>query len=636
MEKKDEHLNSPSQILKKFWNYDSFRPLQENIIQNALKGNDTLALLPTGGGKSICFQVPGLIFEGLTLVVSPLIALMKDQVEQLKKRGINASAVISGMHKHEIDIALDNCIYGHTKFLYISPERLKSELFIQRMRKMQIALVVIDEAHCISQWGYDFRPAYLEISEIRQYLNDLVPFMALTATATPEIQKDIVEKLQLRNVEVFSKSFARPNLSYSCVKTENKISSLIDQLNTIKSSGIIYVRSRKKCKSISDLLKSKGINSTFYHAGLSASERNKIQNEWIKNKYKVIVCTNAFGMGIDKPDVRLVCHLDIPDSPEAYYQEAGRAGRDEQFARAIIFYEQKDITELRSKTEARFPDLESLRHVYNSIGNHFQLALGSGEMQTYQIDLYKISSKFDIPLLKLYYSIKEMEKHGYFNFEESPNSVSTLNFTINYKEVYNFQVSHAKYDSFIKTIIRIYGGQLFSNYVQIDEDEIASKAIMRHNQVIENLNYLTEVGIMDYIPKSDQPKITYLLPRQNTHNSFLSQKQLDEDREKYFKRMNKMFEYVGLKNTCRTNFFQDYFGETKYSKCGNCDNCVKIDGKELENALLSLLEVRSKLSFDSICAHFTQYKREDIAQILRKMKLDEKVKLDDNKDIILN
>ncbi len=629
--------SEPKEVLKRYWGFDSFRSLQEDIIRNALKGNNTLALMPTGGGKSICFQVPGMILPGLVIVISPLIALMKDQVEQLTKRGINAKAIVSGMHKHEIDIALDNCVYGQTKFLYVSPERLKSELFIARLKLMKVSLLVIDEAHCISQWGYDFRPAYLEIANIKEHLEKDTPLLALTATATPQIQDDIIAKLQIQDAEVFKKSFARDNLCYKTIKTQDKVEFLLNQLSNTQGSAILYVRSRKNTRYYSQILKKNGFKSAFYHAGLSSQIRDKIQNDWINNKTQIIVATNAFGMGIDKPDVRLVVHLDLPDSLEAYYQEAGRAGRDENYAEAIIIYQERDIAELKSKTTMRFPELKVLRQVYTAICNYFQLALGSGEMQSFSLDIEQLSKKFNLSVLNIYYSIKELEKHGFIQFEENSSSNSTLNILIDNKELYRFQVANPKYDLFIKSIVRIYGGELFSSYVKVNEDQIASKALLTHNQAIEMLKKLNELQIFDYIPRSDLPKLTFILPRQDTHQAFISEQQLENDRKRYFDRMNSMIQYTELKNTCRTNYLQDYFGEKDYLECGICDTCLNKSGSKDDSTLsLELFEFiknHNNLTINTLNKYYFNLEPQRISKILRELVLNEKIKINNNRDI---
>ena len=398
----------PQSILKQYWGYDTFRPLQAEIIQSVLEGRDTLALLPTGGGKSLCFQVPTLMSEGICIVISPLIALMQDQVEQLKRRGISAVGIFSGMHKNQIDIALDNCIYGDIKFLYVSPERLQTKLFIERAKQMKINLLAIDEAHCISQWGYDFRPPYMKIAEFRALLPK-VPMIALTATATEEVRADILNRLEMVNPQTFQQSFARANLSYSAFKEDDKERRLMKILQNVQGSGVVYVRNRRRTQEISDLLNKYNIQSTFYHAGLNAQERTKRQENWIKNRVRVIVATNAFGMGIDKPDVRTVVHLDLPDTLEAYYQEAGRAGRDGEKAYTVALYNQSDTENLEKNVLTSYPPLELVRRVYQSLGNLFQLAVGTGEFNSFDFDLLEFQNRFNLPPTDTYFALKILE-----------------------------------------------------------------------------------------------------------------------------------------------------------------------------------------------------------------------------------
>ncbi|MEM6298785.1 MAG: ATP-dependent DNA helicase RecQ [Bacteroidota bacterium] len=406
-------------ILKRFWGYDSFRPLQEDIITSVLDGHDTLALMPTGGGKSICFQVPALALEGVCIVVTPLIALMKDQVAQLKQRGIKAQALFSGMRPREIDIALDNCVYGDTKFLYLSPERLKTKLFQERLQKMNVSLLAVDEAHCISQWGYNFRPPYLTIAQVRKFIPD-VPCIALTATATQNVCIDIQEHLEFREGhQFFRKSFARENLSYSCFKEENKLERLLKILRGVQGSSVVYVRNRRKTQEITELLRKQNVSADFYHAGLDMKERSQKQEAWIKNQIRVIVATNAFGMGIDKPDVRLVVHLDIPDNLEAYYQEAGRAGRDEQKAYAVLLYDQKDTEGLLQRLEMSHPSLEIIKRVYQAIANRYQIPVGSGELASYDFEMKELTKPYNLKATEVHYGLKRLEEQGLVHLTEA-------------------------------------------------------------------------------------------------------------------------------------------------------------------------------------------------------------------------
>lgn len=417
-------------ILAKYWGYHSFRPLQEEIITSVLQGNDTLALLPTGGGKSVCFQVPALVQEGVCIVISPLIALMKDQVDNLQKKGISAIAITSAMHKREIDIAFDNCVYGNIKFLYLSPERLITPIAQARIQKMKVSLIAVDEAHCISQWGYDFRPSYLEIAKLRE-LQPKVPVLALTATATPEVVKDIQEKLRFKKANVLQKSFERKNLAYVVIGEEDKLSRLLKVVNNVGGTGVVYVRNRKKTQEVAAFLQKNKIPADFYHAGLTPGERSQKQDSWIKNKTRVIVATNAFGMGIDKPDVRFVVHLDLPDSLEAYFQEAGRAGRDEGKAYAVMLYNEADINDLKSNVEMSFPSVEEIRQTYQALANYYQLAVGSGEGAAFDFDISELCRNYKLEPVTVFNSIRFLEKEGYISATEAVYQPSRINFTLN-------------------------------------------------------------------------------------------------------------------------------------------------------------------------------------------------------------
>ena len=441
-------------ILQKYWGHTSFRPLQEEIIHSVLEGQDTLALLPTGGGKSVCFQVPALAMPGICIVITPLIALMQDQVDQLNRRGIPATAIFSGLRQRQIDILLDNCIYGNTKFLYVSPERLKTDLFIERAKQMNISLLVIDEAHCISQWGYDFRPPYLEIANFRALI-PTVPCIALTASANEEVQHDIQEKLHFKKPNVFQKSFSRANLSYSVLYEADKEKKLCSMMQRVPGSSIVYVRNRRRTQEISDVLSKAGLSSTFYHAGLPSDVRSSRQKDWIEGKVDCIVATNAFGMGIDKPDVRLVVHLDLPDTIEAYYQEAGRAGRDEKKAYASILYEEKDILDLQEQFEKQFPSKEVLQKNYQAIGNYLQVAQGAGEMSVYEFNWQEMCKRFQLPNTETYYALKCMEGEGLILFNENTNIPSKIKFNLSATEMYDFQIRNEKYELLLKSLLAI-------------------------------------------------------------------------------------------------------------------------------------------------------------------------------------
>jgi ATP-dependent DNA helicase RecQ len=565
----------PQQILKQYWNYDHFRPLQAEIIQSVLEGQDTLALMPTGGGKSLCFQVPALMSEGVCVVISPLIALMQDQVEQLKRRGISAVGVFSGMHKNQIDIALDNCIYGDVKFLYVSPERLQTKLFIERAKQMKINLLAIDEAHCISQWGYDFRPPYLKIAEFRAMLPK-VPMIALTATATQEVRADILGRLEMMNPQVFQQSFARANLSYSAFKEDDKERRLMKILQNVQGSGVVYVRNRRRTQEVSDMLNKYQVQSTFYHAGLNAQERAKRQEDWIKNRVRVIVATNAFGMGIDKPDVRTVVHLDLPDTLEAYYQEAGRAGRDGEKAYTVALYNQNDVDVLEKNVLNTYPPIELVRRVYQSLGNLFQLAVGTGEFQSFDFDLLEFQNRFNLPPIDTYFALKILENQGFIQLSEGlKGNGSKVMFLVDNRELYNFQLQNPKYDSFIKLLLRMYGGELFGTFLTISETNIAKVFMIPVNEIVAMLSTLERFKILVYDKQKDKPYLTFLTPRFDIRELPLQEAEIKQRKERDLQKARAVKHYVEQPNRCRTQLLLEYFDEITDAECGICDNCLK-------------------------------------------------------------
>lgn len=566
-------------ILNKYWGYHSFRPLQEEIITSVMDGNDTLALLPTGGGKSICFQVPALAQEGTCIVVSPLIALMKDQVDNLRKKGIPAVAVTSAMHKREIDIAFDNCIYGNIRFLYLSPERLSTPIARARIQKMKVSLIAVDEAHCISQWGYDFRPGYLEIAKLRE-LQPGVPVLALTATATPEVVEDIQEKLLFKRKNVLQKSFERKNLVYVVISEEDKHSRLLKVVNNVGGTGVVYVRNRKKTQEVAAFLQKNKIPSDYYHAGLTPGERSQKQDSWIKDKTRVIVATNAFGMGIDKPDVRFVVHLDLPDSLEAYFQEAGRAGRDEEKAYAVMLYNQADINKLRSSVEMSFPSIEEIRQTYQALANYYQLAVGSGEGNAFDFDISELCRNYKLEPVTVFNSIRFLEKEGYISATEAVYQPSRINFTLNKEELYKFQVANPKYDPFIKLLLRSYGGT-FENFVKISESDIAYRSKTSREKVVNLLTRLQQAGVLAYIPQSHLPQIVYTQPRLDVKTLHISKQHLEERKASAIKRMERVIDYITSRHRCRSQLLLAYFNETETYRCGNCDVCLERNKLEL-------------------------------------------------------
>jgi ATP-dependent DNA helicase RecQ len=573
-------LRSAVEILKHYWKHDKFRPLQEDIVSSVVAGHDTLALLPTGGGKSVCFQVPGLMLDGLCIVISPLIALMKDQVEQLRKKEILAIAIYSGMSRQEIDILLDNCVYGDVKFLYVSPERIQTDLFIERFKKMKVALIAVDEAHCISQWGYDFRPPYLKISSLRE-LKPGIPVVALTASATTQVQEDIVQKLSFKaDHKEFRKSFARTNLSFVVRKTENKEKKLLQVLSKVNGCAIIYVRSRKGTQDLAIWLTRQGIKSTFYHAGLDMEERTKRQDEWIQNKTRVMVATNAFGMGIDKPDVRIVVHLDLPENLEAYYQEAGRAGRDEKRAFAVVIFQESDVLTLQHKTAMAHPSPEYLGKVYQCLANYFQLAEGSGEGQSYDFDMHEFSERFGLNMTEMYNALKKLEEEGLIQFNESYYNPSHLCFLSDKARLYEFQIANARFDPLIKMLLRLYGGELYSNPVKISETYLAKAMGVQLSELLAMLNHLKSLGILLYEGVKDQPQITFILPRQDAGKLPLDLRRLEDRKKLIMGKVTAMVEFVSDTRTCRMIMIQNYFGEKTVQTCGICDVCIESRKRE--------------------------------------------------------
>ncbi|WP_114779503.1 RecQ family ATP-dependent DNA helicase [Botryobacter ruber] len=612
-------------ILKTYWGYEQFRPLQEDIIRSVLAGNDTLALLPTGGGKSICFQVPALAMEGLCLVITPLIALMKDQVEQLNKRGVPAVAVYSGMSRREIDIALDNCVFGNTKFLYLSPERLLTDLFQERIKRMKVSLLTVDEAHCISQWGYDFRPPYLQLAALRPLLPG-VPVIALTATATEQVKQDIQEKLQFKEKNVFQKSFARFNLSYSCVATEDKVKRLLEILQRVPGQAIVYVRSRRQTVEMAKFLASKRIAAAAYHAGLKFEERSAVQSSWIQDKVRVMVATNAFGMGIDKPDVRLVVHLDLPESLEAYYQEAGRAGRDEKYAYAVILHGPNDVAELQRKVEEAHPPLELIRRVYQSLANYYQMAVGSGQLSSFDFDLEDFSKTYKLRPLEVHHVIKRLEGEGYIQLNEVYYMPSRLMFVLENTALYEFQVIHPEYEGLVRLILRLYGGEAFVNFVKVSERKMAELLKLPEQEVRRRLEYLHKLEVLVYEPKHDAPQLVFTAPRQDAINLPLDHKKLAQLRERALQQAKEMGRYVETTDRCRTQLLLEYFGEISDKRCRICDYCLAERKKEraeqeaaaLRQKLLELLHHQPWLPKELV-AQFEPKHHEQTTRLLREL-----------------
>lgn len=571
-------MNPAHEILKQYWGHSAFRPLQEEIIQSILQRKDTLALLPTGGGKSICFQVPAMMMDGVCIVISPLIALIKDQVEGLRKKGINALSVHAGMNFHEVKTTLQNAAFGNYKFLYLSPERLQTALFLEFLPAIKPALIAVDEAHCISQWGYDFRPAYLNISGLREKLPG-IPVIALTASATLEVQNDICEKLNFKKgSNKFQQSFERPNLSYSVFQPVSKPTKLLEILKNVPGSAIVYCKSRKQTQQVSELLKMHGIASDFYHAGLDADVRNERQEKWIKNSVRVIVCTNAFGMGIDKPDVRAVVHYDIPDCLENYYQEAGRAGRDGKKSYAVLLYTMQEITNLYEMVDARFPDEEAIKTGYINLMNHLQVAAGGGEGESYSFDISHFASCFQMKVHEAAYLVQALAKDKLFSYNEMVFTPSTIEFTLDKNSLADFEKMNPALEPIIKALLRTYEG-IFDFPTAINESKLASFVKKPLPVVKKELLMLHAYSVINYKPKTENPQLFLLQNRMYADDFKFNFKDHLARKEYYKKRIVAMVHYVTESVSCRSRMIAGYFNDDNVKNCGICDNCLNAKKK---------------------------------------------------------
>ncbi|HBX52194.1 MAG: recombinase RecQ [Bacteroidetes bacterium RIFOXYA12_FULL_35_11] len=575
------------QILTRYWGYPNFRPLQEDIIRSVAEGKDTLGLLPTGGGKSVIFQVYALSVEGICIVVTPLIALMKDQVENLKKRDIKAVAIHSGLSSHEIDIQLNNCVFGDIKFLYVSPERLDTEMFRQRVVSMPVNLLAIDEAHCISQWGYDFRPSYLKIANLRELLPG-IPVLALTATATPDVVNDIQEKLMFKTKNLFKMSFERKNLVYIVRNVEDKTRYLQKILTQVNGSAVVYVRSRVRTKELAEFLIKNSISADYFHAGLSNEIRDTRQADWKKGKTRVIVSTNAFGMGIDKPDVRVVVHIDLPDSLEAYFQEAGRAGRDEKKAYAVLLYDGVDKKRLEKSMTDNFPEISYIKNVYNAIGNFYKVPVGGGKGLSFDFNVFDICKAYQLQAVTVLSSLKILQCNGYLEVTDEINAPSRILFIVNRDDLYKFQVLNAQFDGFIKLLLRSYTG-VFNDYTPIDELALATKSKTTQEIIYKYLVKLQSLHIIKYNPRKNTPSIFFLEERLDDKNLFISKESYYDRKERYEKRVASALMYANGTTKCRSQVLLSYFGDTESFRCGQCDICVRRNKLDL-----------SKLEFDAV------------------------------------
>ena len=627
-------MNKYQEILKQYWGYDSFRDLQEEIITSIGEGKDTLGLMPTGGGKSITFQVPALAQSGLCIVITPLIALMKDQVQNLRKRGIKALAIYSGMTRQEIVTALENCIFGDYKFLYISPERLDTEIFRIKLRSMKVSMITVDESHCISQWGYDFRPAYLKIAEIRELLPG-VPVLALTATATPEVVKDIQSRLNFREENVFRMSFERKNLAYIVRKTDNKTGELLHILKRIDGSAIIYVRNRRRTKEITELLMQEGITADFYHAGLDNAVKDLRQKRWQNGEIRVMVATNAFGMGIDKPDVRIVLHIDLPDSPEAYFQEAGRAGRDGLKAYAVILYAKSDKMTLHKRVADTFPEKEYILQVYEHLQYYYQMAMGDGFQCIREFNLEEFCRKFKYFPVPVDSALKILTQAGYLEYTDEQDNASRILFTIRRDELYKLREMGTEAETLIQTILRSYTG-VFTDYAYISEDTLAIRTELTRQQIYNILVTLTKRRIVDYIPHKKTPYIIYTRERLELRYLHIPASVYEERKARYEARIKAMEEYVTSESVCRSRMLLRYFGEKNEHNCKQCDvclnrhetDCLPEDSfREMRKQILELL-ARKSLPPAGI-ANAIEAEREDISRVIQYLLEEGELKMQD-------
>ena len=608
-------------ILKQYWGYDTFRELQGDIIQSIASGKDTLGLMPTGGGKSLTFQVPTLAMEGVCLVVTPLIALMKDQVENLKNRNIAAAAIYSGMSQKDILQTLENCVFEAYKFLYVSPERLGTFIFLEKIKQTKVCMIAVDESHCISQWGYDFRPSYLKIADIRKVFPD-VPVLALTATATPEVVEDIQEKLLFREKHVLRKSFYRKNLAYVVRTTENKEEQLLHILRKVSGTSVVYVRNRKKTKEIADYLNKNGISAEHFHAGLKNETRDVRQQRWKNNETRVIVATNAFGMGIDKPDVRTVIHMDLPDSLEAYFQEAGRAGRDEKKAFAVMLFNKGDIAKMRKRVSDTFPDKDMIRRVYRSLGDYYVIAEGHGLDAVFPFDLADFCMKFKLPMLITYNALKILQQAGYLELTDEQDNSSRVLFVVGKEDLYSTRLTTDQ-DKLIHILLRSYTG-LFTEPAYISEDVIASRLNWTKDKVYKELVGLAKDRIVQYIPRKQIPFITYVHEREAPERLNLGKETYDDRKERYVSRAKSILDYAKEQNVCRNQLLLSYFGEKNTKPCGQCDVCLKKQEQQVTDADFDKIRLAvikaltdTALTPEELIQSLASFKKQKVLQVIR-------------------
>ncbi|MBN2614156.1 MAG: RecQ family ATP-dependent DNA helicase [Bacteroidales bacterium] len=610
------------EILAKYWGFSQFRPLQEEIIDSVLAGKDTFALLPTGGGKSLTFQIPALIQDGCCLVITPLISLMKDQVDHLKRLGIFARALYTGMHFSEIESVFSEAIHGNLKFLYISPERLLNKNFQWALAKMNVNLIAVDEAHCISQWGYNFRPPYLQIAEIRNFFPD-TSLLALTATATPKVVEDILEKLNFKIRNVFQSSFERKNLAYRIFNEGDKTGRLIELLKKKDGSAIVYVRNRKKTRELTEILVKNNISATFYHAGLDAKIRIQRQQQWTRSQVRVMVATNAFGMGIDKPNVRQVIHYNLPDCLESYFQEAGRAGRDRKEAVASLFFNNHDIGRAKQQLTESYPEVKKIRDIYNALGNYLQIPIGAGKDMGYNFNIVDFTKQYNFGLITTYSTLKLLEKEGFVAYRESEERFSKMFVRYNNEELYRFMVENPKFEVLIKQILRSYGG-VFTDYVAIDEKVIAKRTEMKPESVVQGLTVLSKAKVINYIQLKSSPQLFYNTDRLPKEHIGFSAENYDHLKQAASRRLEAMIDFLTNDKTCRSVQLLAYFGEKKAKRCGICDVCQnmnKMDLNEMEYQAISqqiqqLLSEKSRNLYELIPL-ISDYPEDKIVAVVR-------------------
>lgn len=616
-------MEQSREILLRYWKYDSFRPLQEDIVDAAIYGKDVLALLPTGGGKSICFQVPGIAREGITIVISPLIALMEDQVMQLQKRGIRAKAITGAMPYREIDITLDNARFAGLEFLYVSPERLKTRLFIERFKLMKVGLIVVDEAHCISEWGHDFRPPYREISKLREY-HPNVPMMAVTATATPEVKQDIIEQLQLHSPEIFEAPFVRENISYEVYKVANKFNAIRQIIERFPNqTGIIYCQTRRSVKQIVQHLNAVGVKAGLYHGGMDAQSRSLMLDAWLKDDFRIMVATNAFGMGIDKPNVRFVAHYEFPNNPEALFQEAGRAGRDGLPSRTFVFHNGTELAEMEEQLSNQFPPIPTIKSTYQAIGNYLKIAVGAGKGETYPFDLRDFVKTYQLNYLDVYNSLKFLELNNYLEFTESVFSPTKVKFAVNNTVLYSFQIRNESITKLTVALTRSFPG-IFDEYMDIQESTLVKRLKISPNELERQLKYLEQNGIIDVSWRTDLPLLIFTEERLPLDNLRIDDALYRNRKKVVFDRWEVMKEYIQSDTVCRSQFLIQYFGQT-VDFCGKCDFCRKqakvFNAKEAEQKILSL--VKKECTIDNIYTNFEVFHKEEVKKSIQKLILEE-------------